>query len=507
MKSIILARVSKDDQHTEPQLANAIEYRNRRNGLEKWLEFEFDESSTKDKRKKYDLVIDEIKKSKEPVALIVDTIDRLQRGFRESVILEEYRKSGQLEIHFIRENLVLNKDSNSADLLRWDMGVMFARSYVLQLSDNVKRKRRNQIENGQWPQEAPIGYKNVGLPDDDKDIVPDESRAYLIVEAFEQYASGGRSVATILKDLTAKGLVSKRSHKPLKPSHLDDILKNPFYYGQMIIKGQIYPHKYKPLISKSLFDKCQDIRAGRTKIKYKYAGKPFAFRGLIKCEYCGCTISADTKTKKSGKKYTYLSCTQYKGKCGSERMRDTVVTDQILKAFKSFELPRDVIDKVNSQLNDCFKNEREFYKQSSDSIMKQIKNIDRKIEIMYQDRLDGRITTADYDRFVMKEKEKQKDLNDQLKDHIKADETFLITVSYIMELANRATELYQSSEVEEKRQLVDFLLSNLRLKGKKLLYDYKKPFNMMALCHKTSNWQGYEESNPGLRFWRPLFYR
>ena len=64
-----------------------------------------------------------------------------------------------------------------------------------------------------------------------------------------------------------------------------------------------------------------------------------------------------------------------------------------------------------------------------------------------------------------------------------------------MELANRAPELYQSSEVEEKRQLVNFLLSNLRLKGKKLLYDYKKPFNAMALCAKTNYWQGLEESD------------
>lgn len=65
-----------------------------------------------------------------------------------------------------------------------------------------------------------------------------------------------------------------------------------------------------------------------------------------------------------------------------------------------------------------------------------------------------------------------------------------------MELANRASELYQSSKAEEKRQLIDFALSNLRLKGKKLLYNYKKPFNMMASYTNNDDWQGYEESNP-----------
>ena len=53
----------------------------------------------------------------------METIDRLQRDFKESVELDRYIKSEKLEIHFIRENLILNRDSNSSDVMRWDMGV------------------------------------------------------------------------------------------------------------------------------------------------------------------------------------------------------------------------------------------------------------------------------------------------------------------------------------------------------------------------------------------------
>ena len=496
MKSIILARVSTDDQKTEPQTARMLEYRDHNDRLDKWLEFEFDESSTKDQRVKFEAVIEEIRKSKEIVALIVETIDRLQRSFKESVLLDDFRKQGKLEIHFIREGLVLNKESNSSDLLRWDMGVMFARSYVLQLSDNVKRTREKQLNNGQWPHRAPIGYKNIDLPDGSKDIVPDTKRAQLIVGAFETYASGGKSLEMILKDLNSKGLTSPLSDCALVLSHLATILKNPFYYGWMVVKGEKYQHKYQPIISKDLFDKCQDIRLGRSKTKYRYAGKPFAYRGLIKCDHCGCSISSDTKVKKSGKQYTYLFCTQYKGKCGAIRLRDKIVDDQVIEAFKSFQLPRDVIERVNYKLNLVVENERKYYKQSSDDIIKQIMEIDRRIDLMYQDRLARRITPENYDKFVIKEKEKQEDLNAQLKDHIKADKSFLINVSSVMELSNHIVELYQSSEVEEKRQIINFTLSNLRLKGEKLVFNLKTPFNLMALCAKTSDWQGQEDSNP-----------
>ena len=103
----------------------------------------------------------QIRKSKEIIALVADTIDRVQRSFKESVVLEELRKKGKVEIHFMREGLVLNVKSNSAQILCWDMGVMFARSYVLQLSDNVKRSKEQAVKIGNWIGLAPIGYIHV----------------------------------------------------------------------------------------------------------------------------------------------------------------------------------------------------------------------------------------------------------------------------------------------------------------------------------------------------------
>lgn len=159
MKAVILARVSTEEQLKEgqsipAQLSRAREYCERKD-LQVKSEYQFDESSTKDQREKFEKVLEEIRGSNEKVALIVETIDRLQRSFKESVILDELRKQDKVEIHFLRENLVISKNSNSADLLRWDMGVMFARSYVLQLSDNVKRTIEQKISSGIWYGKAP----------------------------------------------------------------------------------------------------------------------------------------------------------------------------------------------------------------------------------------------------------------------------------------------------------------------------------------------------------------
>ena len=103
------------------------------------------------------------------------------------------------------EGLVLNLKSNSADILRWDMGVMFARSYVLQLSDNVKRSKEQATKNGIWIGLAPIGYMHDVDEKGDKTIIPDPERAPLIAKLFEMYASGNYSLLKLQQETEVDG--------------------------------------------------------------------------------------------------------------------------------------------------------------------------------------------------------------------------------------------------------------------------------------------------------------
>ena len=103
MKAIILARVSTKEQQEEghsipSQVQRLTEYAKSKN-LHIHQIFKIVESSSQDTRKEFEQILKVIEGSNEPIALVTDTIDRLQRSFRESVILEKYRKSGKLELH------------------------------------------------------------------------------------------------------------------------------------------------------------------------------------------------------------------------------------------------------------------------------------------------------------------------------------------------------------------------------------------------------------------------
>ena len=103
----------------------------------------------------------------------------------------------------------VNQKSNSSDILRWDMGVMFAKSYVLQMSDNIKRSKEEALKKGIWVGLAPFGYLHTTNDKGNKTIIPDPNLKYLIGHMFEQYASGNASLLSLTEKMHAMGMRTK----------------------------------------------------------------------------------------------------------------------------------------------------------------------------------------------------------------------------------------------------------------------------------------------------------
>lgn len=93
-----------------------------------------------------------------------------------------------------------------------------------------------------------------------------------------------------------------------------------------------------------------------------------------------------------------------------------------------------------------------------------------------------RITKDMYDEKLKSLKEEQFDVVIQIEDHTKADESWFLTASRVLDVAQRAVQIFDGcSEPNEKRQFLNFLLQNCRLSGKNLVFDLRKPFDSIAL--------------------------
>ncbi len=486
MKAIILARVSDEKQDSnEAQIMRILDYCKSK-GLVVWKKYEIKESSTRGDRKQFQEVIQHIESSKEAVALVVDTIDRLQRSFKESVFLDGFRKEGKLEIHFYRESLIINKNSNSADILRWDMGVMFAKSYVLQLSDNVKRKYEAMIKRGEWTGKPPLGYKSIYDDDDERiDIVPDPSKQHFIVKMFELYATGNYSIDTLADELKKLGLKSKNGNV-ISASMIFNYLKNPFYYGVMNNKGTLNPHKYQPLISKALFDKCRDVMAGYHKKPFQYSALPFALRGLITCSHpdCGCTISPELKKKK----YILYACTNYKRVHPKKiYVSEENLLVQVREVIAKLQMPEDKIKATVDKLKKINEAKDAFYKENVANLRKEHDQIEKRISNSFDLMADGSITKEMFNKKLKEWKERQSEIELQLSQHTNADKTFYLNAEMLLSIVKRAVAVFDGSEPETKRQILNFLLQNCKLDGKKLFFELKTPFNRVLQANTSSN--------------------
>ncbi|MBU2539581.1 recombinase family protein [Patescibacteria group bacterium] len=378
-------------------------------------------------------------------------------------------------------------------MFMWEAKVFIAKQYLNRLSDDVKRSNEQKLQNGEWINKPPIGYIGTIDPKGNKGMIPDPLKSHLVVKIFEIYATGSSSILKIKETMDALGLRGNtRDNKPLCKSQIHYILNNPYYYGLMRVNGQLYEHKYEPLITKQLFDRVQEVFSGYDKKPFRYGCKPFVFRAMVRCSECGCLIGGELKKGH----YVYYSCNNYK-KVHKQRV--------YVKEIDMLEPVRRVLEKI--KLTDQQKNELiEDFKKSDKSknkfVSAKLPELTAEFDL-YETRksetwnkyVDKEISKEMYDKKYKEYDDKQNAIKTQMGKFQVADVEFYTTINMIVALSQRAEEIFESSEPHEKRAFANFLLQNCQLEGEKLKFELKSPFDGALSAHDCSNLLRGQDSN------------
>lgn len=483
MRAVILARVSTEEQKEAgnslpAQIARLKKYcQSKGFGIEK--EFSFDESAYKEKRSDFDDIFDFVIEQKEKIAVCFDKVDRLSRNVFDKRVSLLYEKAlrDEIELHFVSDGQVINSQISAVEKFQFGISLGLAKYYSDAISDNVKRAQEQMIRTGTYPARPSYGYKRVQINKDKTEIVIDEYASRIIRKAYEWYATGSFSIDLLRKKL--------KEEYGVDWSHglTDKYLKDPFYYGMMTWNKKLYQHKYPPIISKNLFDQVQQIKAGFNKKRFKFAGLPYFYRGLLRCGHCGLSV-----TPEKHKGHVYYHCTQHKGKHGATWLREENITEQIGNVFKRLQIPDWVLEKIVENLDNVHKDKMDFHNKQFDKLTKEHKTVTSMLDNLYLDKLKGRITDDEYDKFYQSFREQIADLDTRLAMLQEAEDNYYITAKYLLDLANRAYDLFASSEIEERRQLLKLVLSNLKVEGKTVQYQAQKPFDIILKYSDNQRW-------------------
>ncbi len=488
--AIIFMRVSTKDQEDgyslDAQKTNLERYCTEK-GLNIIKEFRVIESSTVGGRKQFFEMLNFVKQQKQHINIVCDTVDRLQRGFKELPLLDELRCSGKITLHFQREKYQLDKDSKSSDFLLYHLHIVMAENYVKTLADNVKRSFKKCRELGVWTHQAPIGYLNARTENNETTIKPDKEQAWIIKRMFEMYAQGTYSLADIKRWAQEQGLRTCRG-KVLTDQTTRNILDNPFYCGTMICNDIPYKHRYETLISEDLFNQCQAVL--NKKMNHKLRKHKHLFQGLIHCGSCGRLITTDVKGK-SGQ-YKYLFCPSCKGNHTKEGEAVRAVKT-VLKALTGLKEKQvaGIIDKINKQLdvdNGINKEEIRAYK-------KRLTEVKTQKETLLDLRLDKSITPEQYTKKLNQLNAEEEKLKALLVDKNDDEEREVITLKSLMCLVLRLEELFDFSNFDQKRQIIKLLSSKICLQDGNICFYCKKAIENILSTASFKVWRARQDSN------------
>lgn len=206
-------------------------------------------------------------------------------------------------------------------------------------SINVKRGLRARVEMGLWPCRPPTGYTKFKRIDQKCESVIDPERAPTIKQVFEKIGYDGWSGRKVYQWLRDDIKFKTETNMYLSLGNFYKIISNHFYYGRFEFpkdSGHWYNGSHTPIINKDLFDLVQSQIKSQILLP-KSEQKEFAFTKIMTCGLCGSGITADEKFKKQKNgnvhRYVYYKCTRTRDQncnCGFINEDDLIVQLQEL---------------------------------------------------------------------------------------------------------------------------------------------------------------------------------
>ena len=377
----------------------------------------------------------------------------------------------------------LQFQNNAQGLFMLSISFGQSKYFVDNLSENTKRGLRQKIKQGGYPSQAPLGYLNDRL---NKTIEVDKVKAPIVVKAFKLYSTGQYSLEAISAFFAKYKLFSKTG-KHFHKNRIKHLLTNPFYYGHFRYNGEIYQGKHKPLLTKKFFDQVQEVIKKRGHVQPKIPHNlPFA--GFMKCEFCGMTITGETKTKyykgtNRTTKYTYYRCTRKSKKvsCHQPFIRQKDLLPRINQLIKKHSLPESWGAKFHRKINDEEQKISTQLKKVSQALKLQLKEVKKRLDNLLDSYLDKVITRDPYldkKNTLMGQK---KDLEERLTKLYSSETAWLEPFRNWVDLALQASKVASpNTDLYQKRAFLLNTGSNFYLNDKNAYFPSRKPWALLC---------------------------
>ncbi len=402
--------------------------------------------------------------------------NRLCRNALEAGKIIQLVNEGKLEIYTEHGNF--NKEN--AIMLTIEFG--FSTKYSIDLSNDIKDGLEKKVSDGIYPAKAKLGYLNTPTKQQGtRNIVEDPNSFDLCKQWWSIMASGTVTVDESLRQITALGL--RRNGKPITRSSAYRFFRDEFYTGHFKWHDQLHVGKHTQMVSMSDFLKVQNFLTDKGK---KGKGETqLPFQGFIRCS-CTATVTAEKHTKKykngTSQTFYYYRCTKKKGECNERYMNAKIIEEQIRAYIDDLTLHPRYVALVRKILKRETANRFGSIAKLRELQTKELEKIDKKLEVLYERKVDGAI---DPERFKKQKNTlilQQKRVKEQTFDN---HEYWDQVIDRTLDFAETMRETFESGDSFKKQMVLKILGSNLIIRGQKLELEAKNAFIMLRDAQKA----------------------
>ena len=429
-------------------------------GLQIIKEFCEVQSAAKKGRKQFNLMLSEIKKSKNISGIIFHDVDRSARSMSDWARIKELSNAGY-QICFSRDGSDLNSRGSS---LTSSIKAVIAEDFIANLSQETKKGMYKKAEQGYTVfGQVLLGYKKsgVGLRELDPMTAP------LIKRCFELYATGKYTLEELADEMCKKGL---RTHngKKLEYTKISRILNDKYYMGIIQIKDKVFKGKHPAIVSVKVFNKVQDVLQRRftphTNIN------DYKFKQILTCGLCGRTLKAMT----SKHKYSYYYCRNRE--CQAKSYSEDVVEEKLLKEVDKIKFNK----QETSQLLKIAKDLKRSYvlelEQMNNTLKLQITNCNDRLSNLTDHLLDGTIDKEIYEQKRTQFTIEKNTLESEINDFQRTNEASFSKIEELTKLLSNPSYAYKVANHENKANLIKKMIKVIKLFPERVDLEWQTTF-------------------------------
>lgn len=331
-------------------------------------------------------------------AVIVQETDRLARNTQDHLTIRALLKKAEVRLISVAQPML--DDSPEGKMV--DTILASVNQFQSDINSRKTQKgMQEKFEQGWWPSWAPLGYMNVADGDAEngrrakKTVKNDPAKWPLLQEGFRLYLTGNYSAEALGNLLYEKGLRS-RSGKKVSRSILIAILKNPFYAGAMVWKGQRKIGRHEPMISWEEHERVLQIVAAHNLYADRSRSHEFLLRGMVFCGICNQRYTAETHPKKNK---SYYHCSIRLGHTNKKQnVEATELERQVEECFRTIQFSPSFVERIVRQLHGVRSQRQSALLAQKQVLLNQQKAIEAKRDRAEEKLLSGTLTDAAFIR-------------------------------------------------------------------------------------------------------------